>query len=494
MAAVAVGLAFAPQAWASSHGYFQKRTLEGFAELGASWWSYGAPSTSHRWSGLAAGDPYAGENAVEKCSYLGVVTLGLLGLAAIGRVRFEGRGYWWISLVLLAVLSLGADVAVGTTKIPMPGLWLKKYLPLFGPIRAPARFNLLVAVFAAVIAAASLARWTGRWRGRGLRVAAVGALGVVAVADLAVIGTNATLPAAPGAYAFIRRQNPAAAVLEVPQSNSVGSGGLPMLCSYWQTSHRLKINAGCCANPNRIQDTKLTWASPFLYLAMSNPAYLSEGAAPPGDFNVVGGVGFDEYAWLYLSAHEFDYVVVHHDPKLPLSADPGAIGRLRERLATSAVFGDEKATVYDVRRLPAPTGPAVLPTDGWRFSWDDKCTRAVGRRADLMVYQPEGAGPCRVSLEVRAFHEPRKARLRWKGGVLAEWDVPAGGFGEVRTGAIELPPGRHELWLETDGESAPRDAGEHASQWDDEPYAIRVRRLDLERLPVMADGAARPPR
>ena len=60
------------------------------------------------------------------------------------------------------MLSMGAYLEVGSARVPMPALWLWKNVVVFRLIRAPSRFNLLVAVVAAVIAAGALRDILGR--------------------------------------------------------------------------------------------------------------------------------------------------------------------------------------------------------------------------------------------------------------------------------------------------------------------------------------------
>ena len=166
-------------------------------------------------------DP-VGYPEVECAAYLGVVTMLLIGYSAFHRVTFSRSRFWWLAFGGLAVLSMGAYWRVGSHKIPMPGLWLREYVPIFQSIRVPARFNLLVCGIAAVLAGSGLVRLLARFRTPRARGAVFGSAIILLVADMNMVPFSADTirPTMPACYAWIRERNPRAALLEAPVIHS----------------------------------------------------------------------------------------------------------------------------------------------------------------------------------------------------------------------------------------------------------------------------------
>ena len=133
---------FAPQIWAAVHGFPMARTRAEFDRLGAPAWSTFAPSPLHALGRFAAPDLFAKagySGRMSECSsYLGVVPLGLLAYAALGRVRFARAGYWWSALGLMVVLSWGSKLELGSTRLGLPAGWIYGIFPPFHLIRVPA--------------------------------------------------------------------------------------------------------------------------------------------------------------------------------------------------------------------------------------------------------------------------------------------------------------------------------------------------------------------
>src|SRR5579871_47659 len=152
VAAVGSSILYFPQILSRIEGYSLARPKGEFNYYGAPPWSYCVPSYLHELGRLLPADCYAqaGSVTVECCSYLGVVTLLLLGYAAIRRARFERAGLWWSVLLVCVVLSFGAYWRIGSVRMSLPAEWLRKGLFIFQALRVPARFNLCVSVFAAV--------------------------------------------------------------------------------------------------------------------------------------------------------------------------------------------------------------------------------------------------------------------------------------------------------------------------------------------------------
>ncbi len=166
----------------------------------------------------------AGYAPIESCAYLGIVTLLLIGYAALWRVPFSRARYWWLAFALLALLSLGAYWKVGDHQIPLPGLWLWKVFPALRMIRSPARFNLLACLLASLLAAAGLRHLLSRIEKRWARVTLFVVLGCAAVAEMSIrpFPSDPVRPM-PACYDWIRRHDPQATIMDAPL---VSSGAL----------------------------------------------------------------------------------------------------------------------------------------------------------------------------------------------------------------------------------------------------------------------------
>ena len=150
-------LLFSNQIWALTHGFAMTRPESEFWMLRAPLWGFLVPTPSHALSRLLPFDTNVQADFGSVPSYLGMVTIALILYAAIFRVRFDRRAYWWGLFALLLILSLGAHAKVGGLDVSLPAYWLKKYFVGFRMIRVPARFNLFASV-AAASPIASIAR------------------------------------------------------------------------------------------------------------------------------------------------------------------------------------------------------------------------------------------------------------------------------------------------------------------------------------------------
>lgn len=471
-------IVFACQLWSMWRGYSTPRPLAEFERYGAPAWSYLTPTLLHRlgrW--LIPFHPYKrfGWGIIEQASYLGVVTLALVAYAAAFRVRFEHRGFWWALLAALVVLSLGAHIEVGGVRIPLPALWLKKYVVAFKLIRVPARFNLFVAVAAAIIAAAGLRHLLGRLPGRSSRALLCLALAVVVVADLSLPALTAKVPALPPCYRAIAERNPRARLLEIPQWSGAGSS-FYSVCQYWQTQHRLRTNASTSGHSNRIYDNLLTWNSPFAAQAMAAPDYLQ--ATHGLVYDIAFNVDFMDYAWLYVNTHGFDYIVLHQWPGAMVDlSNPVHVDTLKRLFESAKIYEDASNVVYDCSRLPAPRKPAILTAEGWRLAWDGRPMRVVERVGQLIVFNPDAGRELRLAIDAKSLHRKRTLRLKAGDRVLATWEIRSNEFAIYSTAPLHLPAGRIMLTVEADGASRPKRPGEAATEVDSRPYSFKIQGL-----------------
>ncbi len=478
---------FAGQVWAAAHGYAMGRPRAQFDLYGAPAWSSFVPSPRHALGRLGPGGLFEatgyGSRMSECSSYLGVATLGLLAYAGARRVRFAGAGYWWTALAILVVLSWGSHAQVGSRKVGLPAGWLYGVFPPFHLIRVPARFNLFAAAVAAVPAAAGLADLLDRARGRLARGAVVAGLAGLIIADLAMVpfGTSA-IPPMPACYGALARYHPGASLLEAPLFGTNEGQVFSSLWGYWQSIHRLPTSAGYPGLPNAAFEGEVVRASPWWAGRLADPAYLSDPAS--ADFGPVAGVDARDYAWLFLTAHRFDFAVMHQgtwsDPKYAAGA-----ARLKSLLVEARASEDPDAAIYDRARLRPPDRATWLCAEGWRPALARSAGWRYGvlRRARVVVYCPEPGRPVTLAFEgVAAFARPRRVRLVEGGRELGRWAVGHGGPGRLETRPLPLGAGLHELTVESDGDDRP---GPYGDRLDDAktPYSLRVDAVRLRESP-----------
>jgi hypothetical protein len=480
-------LLFGNHIWAMRHGYTLPRSLGEFRNLSVPLWGYAVPSGMHALGRMFPSSWYATSGLVPKlgecCAYLGVVALALIAYAAAFHVKFRDAAFWWACLAMIVVLSGGTAWTIAGYEVNLPGLWLKKHFPLFQMIRCATRFDLFAAVIAGLVAACGLKHLLAHLPRSWMRGAVLAVLTVGAVADLAMVPYWKTeIPPPPGCYAFMKRTAPGAAFVEVPQFGSLGSD-LNSLCAYWQTLHRGRTTAGYCTPPNEIYDNTLTYNSPFTAERLARPDYLADPDRTRLEF--VGDVAFRDYAWLYLSRHDFRFLVLHQSP---LALQGGVrLDRLKSALALAKVYEDPESVVYDRDRLPAPDRPVMVPTLGWRVAPEHTTQRVADRRAYLTLYTPGPQHDLRLALDARSLHRPRHVRLLVGGRELASWTVGPREFRGLTCPAFRLPAGLHELVLESDKVSRPRYPEETLQDNDLAPYSLRVDRLELEPAPLLAE-------
>lgn len=483
-------LLFSSQIWAALHGASMARPESEFCHFGTRLWTYVFPTTFHRLYGWLPYSPYVGSDRArtlyESGSYLGIVAIALILFAILARVKFDRAAYWWTSLALVVVLSLGAKATYDGHQFSLPSYWLYRIFPPYRLIRVPARFNLFAAVIAALIAAAGLRAILRALPGIRTRAAVVVALAIVTLGDLAMVpfAEPASIPAVPPIYETLLREQPDATLLEVPQFRSDGSL-LNCICGYWQGIHRGKTSAGYSGHPNRAYDNLLLRTSPFDGERLADPAFLESPHAEKID--LLSDVEFDNYAWLYLNHHRFPFVLLHHS-ELTKDKGPLAFGRLRERLSQAKLFEDEKISVYETARLRPPTRLTILLAQGWRqrATKQGELSCAVGKSARIVVYQPNPSEQIILSFVAASFREPRTVRLTSRGHELARWELQPDHPESIATPPFKLPAGTHELILASETESRPAHNHEMASEGDRTPYSLRVSGVSGRSLPTVA--------
>jgi hypothetical protein len=484
-----LGVLFFNQLWSRFHGYALARPREEFFHNGAPLWSCVVPTAMHRLGGLLPADLYqqAGVSPIETCSYLGVVTLLLIGYALLSRAPFWRARYWWALFAVLLLLSLGAGpIQVGNFRIWLPGAFLYNRVFFVRMMRVPARFNLLLIVCAALLAAVGLRGLLNRFKSRVVRGVAVAGLALAALADLAIVPYPvAAMPEMPPCYALLQQRDPKGTFLEVPQY-STSWGVLNGACTYWQGLHHGTTTAGCSGFDNIRWLNEMFYPSPFAFQKLVGADYWLDAT---GDVAVdlVGRTDFLDYAWVYLAYHRLDYVILHQDaaltPCLP------ALDRMKALLQGAKIFEDGRTIVYDSTRLPVPRQPVLLAAAGWglrcqgwyqddRFM--DRPISLLSPRGRLAVYNPDADRPLTLHLEGVALHVPRTVRLLAGERELACWRVAADGLHTYASPPFTLPAGMSEVVLESDGAERPKPL-EEGYPGDRTPYSLRVAAVSLQR-------------
>jgi hypothetical protein len=514
LALPALALMFAPLLWSMARGYCLPRPRHEFERNGAPLWTYVAPTEIHRLSALLRFDAFKtaglGPWTIERGSYMGLVTLGLVLYAAANGVRFPRARFWWVAALKLILLASGGHWQFGAYAIPLPGLWLRRFVLPFQMIRVPARFNLFIAVVLALIAAAGLRHLLARLPHRAWAQAAYVGLFLTAMLDLAPMSlARPALPPVPAVYARLLRDNPRATFLEIPQYHD--GSPLDSFCGFFQSAHRGRTNAGYSGQNNAVFDDLLVWNSPFAAERLADPEYLSVpedflNPEQPGLHRVrpdvvctlgADSVHFREYVWLYTTFHGFDYIILHDlyqwDPTPIRSL---ANGRLRELLRGAKLdLGDDDhdVTVYDRRLLERPKHPVMMTTYGWRASlWKGEPARVAEGVARLAVFTTESARPYRLVLEAKSLRNTRTVRLRSEGSEIARWSIPADRLKTVQSPPFQLPSGIRELEVVSDAEESPTLRRESASERDRGSYSLRVAWVALASVPETADPRCGP--
>ena len=487
LAAAAVLVLCSSQVWAATHGFKVTRPYSEFEWFGAPPWAYVVPTASHALGRLLPGRPYEGlggngSKAFEVASYLGVVPLALLAYAALLRVRVERGSFWWTALALLVGLSLGATLRWGPLRIDLPLGWFWSAFPPLRLIRVPARFNLPACVVAAVLASAGLRDLMARLPRGWSRVAWCAAV-VFTVVDLSVSPFMASrIPEMPAGYAVIDRIDRRAAVLDAPMVSSGLAHPLSAVCAYWQSLRGGRTTAGYSGHANVPFDQMMVNDSPFGARELADPSFLADPTRQT--FGVVADVPYLDYAWLYLTAHKIDYVVLHHWAG-SVHEYLVRFDRLKTALAGAKIAEDEETTVYERARLARPSGPVVLATEGWRTrrGWPGPPTRVAFETAKAVVYSPGPDRPLRVRLKASALREPREVRLLSDGVEVARWKVEPGDQQTFLSPPLRAAEGVHDLMLLSDGAARPRN---HREAFDDRltPYSLRVTGLGVEPADV----------
>ena len=469
---------FSSQVWAAWHGFAMARARSQFNQFGAPAWSSFVPSPLHALGRFATPDVFEATgitSRMSECSsYLGAVTLALLAYAAVRRVRFPRAGYWWSALLLMVVLSWGSHLQVGATRIDLPAGWIYGIFPPFHLIRVPARFNLFAAICAAAPASAALADLMGRITRPTVRALFATACAATLLADLAMVPfETAAIPPMPSIYRELAYRDPETTFVDAPQFGSNEGQAFSSLWGYWQSIHGARTTAGYPGLPNVPFEAEIVRPSPFWADRLADPTYLDKPG--PDRFGPAQGVDPRDHAWLYLTAHGFDHVVLHQgtwsDPKYS-----AGVGRIKALLAEAKSFEDDDVAVLDRGRLRPPDRLTWLCGEGFRpaLSKHEPWSFGVLRKARLVIFNPTPDRPLVLSLGApSAFARPRVVRLRDGDREIARWTVATRAIPSIETPPFRVEGGVRELRLESDGDDRP---DHHTDRLDEAktPYSFRL--------------------
>jgi hypothetical protein len=474
---------FSSQIWAAVNGHAMARPRSQFNQYGAPVWSTFVPSHLHFLGRTVTPDVFAltgNSIRMSECSsYLGVVTLSLLAYAAIRRVQFARSCFWWSVLGLMIVLSWGASLAIGSSRISLPAGWIYGVFPPFHLIRVPARFNLFAAICAAVPASAALADLMGRIKGSAARFLVLTTLTGLTLVDLSMVPfETATIPPMPQVYRDLTYRNPETTLVDAPMFGSNEGQVFSSLWGYWQSDHQARTTAGYPGLPNAPFEAEIVRASPFWAGRLVDPNYLVDPASER--FGAVEGVDARDYVWLFLAAHKFDHIVLHQGRWID-EKYAGGSERIKVLLAEAKTFEDADVAVFDRDRLRPPKSLTWLCGQGFRpaLARSDAWAYGALRKARLVTFNPTPGRQAVLTLTgASAFTHPRVVRLLQESRELARWHLEAGNSRTIESPPFPLEGGLRELNLESDGEDQPT---RYADRLDDArtPYSWRLNSVRL---------------
>ena len=452
-----------------------------FDHFGAPPWSSFVPTSRHalgRFADLRLFELSGYRERMTECaSYLGLITLGSLLVAALRRVEFPRRGYWWSVFALLVILSWGSRQDLFGASVSLPAGWIYNIFPPFHLIRVPARFNLFAAAVAVVPAAAGLQAIIGRFPRHAVRVGLLAFLTGLTVTDLAMVPfPTAAIPDPPSIYAQIHRDSPNATVLDAPLFDSTRGQTYSSLWGYWQQRTGLATSGGYPGLTNTRFDAEIAHPSVF------ESDRLRYGQTRDR-FGRDGELDVRDRAWLELTAHHFDRVFLHN-----LGPDDRWQGQRRLPATLEQAIGNitPDGVVLDRGLLDLPRTLTWMTDQGWRplptpHGAEDSRSAAF-RDARIMVYQP-APGSVVLSLEgAEAFADRRVVQIVEDGRKLAHFPIEVGEPQTVIAPLIPLSPGLHAWTIQSDGATKPTRS---ADRVDDAatPYSFRLNGVRLRAEP-----------
>ena len=211
------------------------------------------------------------------------------------------------------------------------------------------------------------------------------------------------------------------------------------------------------------------------------------GTVPTRAAGLDAGSNFHDRAWMELTAHRFDYVILHRGPWF--AAEYGAgLAELARELAAGQIPADPDTTIIARDRLTPPARLTWYPSRGFRPlaapGESSKPRHAALREAVLTVYQPPVLQSHAIAvdlMDVEVFGRERVIRLFEGGREFCRWVVAPGPPRDLRSQPFPLGPGLRTYTFRTDGEDVPT---RRADRLDDAatPYSFRLTRVEVAKV------------
>ncbi len=362
-------------------------------------------------------------NPIESTGYIGMAILMFLGFSGFKKRRFPLK--WVIASLFLLLLSMGPELVIGQTRIPLP-YKLLHLLPGFSTGRTPGRFLITTGITLAVVIGVILADWTARNSRDRLLTVVMGCL-------ICLDFLPGSMPVSPAAI------SPAATFL----ANRPGSDGVLDVPAHWsvrrymfdQIFHGKPIAGGFVS---RIPVTVFDRENKFpLLKTLGDPenALMTLVQADSCDLSDLSDL------------LDIRYLMVHLD-LLPVSAGKHIPG-FKDRFGDSIVFQDGSTIIIDRTVWSEPMvrhDPAIYFYENWypeeQWSGQPCPVRWAGdRAAEIRVFLPDGFGSVRGAFDIRSAPFPsgenQSVQVSWNGTQIHEIPVlPGTGWQSI---VFEIP-------------------------------------------------------
>ncbi len=308
-------------------------------------------------------------------SFVGYIALALAAYAAMRRWR--AARFWVIVAILYAMFGLGPSLHVlgGDTGIPLPFLALHE-IPILNNIRIPMRYGIMVSFALAILVAMGIDDLQKRGARSGRRGAKIVLHFALLLLPIAILFEYAVLPypmqplAVPPIYNDLARTPGAFTILEIPTYNWRGASALEWYQAIGE-KRTLRVYT------NRIAPGLAEYFGSRGIPIVDRSMRALEGYDP-------GGLAAEDIAEdkqvrdQVIQFYDLRYAILHRlylTPEQVSSIDY----YLREVLSARRVSDDGETMVYEMPRLPVPSGALHIDLRenigqmyagrGWQFEY-----------------------------------------------------------------------------------------------------------------------------